>query len=500
MSEDSLLLWCGLDDNENRDKLVKELFPANLGLKTLLSETKKTFSSTLTGFDGRKNEDQIKVPYSVRLHLVQLMYWVQDQHRIGLPLDFYEDDQDLFLMEIAQAEDRAELREQLKSKSESAVNAKFQHKLKGRGQWLPWLIELDSKLDSAYGVNGVKLSYVIREKDEPANHEVLDAGIDWNEKAVLMAKHDGAKYKEDCKSVHEIVMNNVAEGSEAYGHLKPILRKNDGRADIKALKRIYGGGAMRAIRIKVAENSFESVSYGDRGRTFEQFSSTLRHAVEELKENDRPMDNEKIVEEIFKKVKHPKLIPLISTMKVAQVRDGVPPYTEVLTDLAKHVASEIGNEALRRNTSQVNWDDSTIKITNEGSCPKDGPFLPDGRLYAGSYPPNQWFSEQVRPYHDKINAWRAENGKAGGRARGKGQQKKKKQQAHVKKLRKQERQIAELKKEHDTLKRTIASLQSGGDDAAAAGQDADQEDRSDQAGGSFGGRQAAIKNKKKKEG
>ena len=64
------------------------------------------------------------------------------------------------------------------------------------------------------------LTYVIREIDEPE----YDDDLDYDENIINAVDLTGEEYKIDAKTVHQIILRNVHEDSDAYTYIKPLLR------------------------------------------------------------------------------------------------------------------------------------------------------------------------------------------------------------------------------------------------------------------------------------
>ena len=90
------------------------------------------------------------------------------------------------------------------------------------------------------GANGIALSYVIRQNSVPDHTNQ----IMWYEKSRLAAPHTGNKYKLDALAVHNIITRNISETSNACTYIKPKIKKNNGRIDIKALQYRYHNPSM----------------------------------------------------------------------------------------------------------------------------------------------------------------------------------------------------------------------------------------------------------------
>ena len=61
---------------------------------------------------------------------------------------------------------------------------------------------------------------------------------------MLAAPHKGNAYLQDKLTVHNIILRNIADGSDSFTYVKPYLKKDGGRLDIKALRGLYENAAM----------------------------------------------------------------------------------------------------------------------------------------------------------------------------------------------------------------------------------------------------------------
>ena len=82
------------------------------------------------------------------------------------------------------------------------------------------------------GEKGIALSYFIREDDDPnlADQET------WEHKAILATPHKGNAYFKNKLTVHNIILHNISDGSDAFTYVKTYLKKDDKRLDIQALR------------------------------------------------------------------------------------------------------------------------------------------------------------------------------------------------------------------------------------------------------------------------
>ena len=58
----------------------------------------------------------------------------------------------------------------------------------------------------------------------------------WEYKAMLAAPHKGNTYLQEKLTVHDIILHNIADGSDAFTFVKPYPKKDYGILDIQALR------------------------------------------------------------------------------------------------------------------------------------------------------------------------------------------------------------------------------------------------------------------------
>ena len=64
------------------------------------------------------------------------------------------------------------------------------------------------------------MSYIIRENDVPdqTEHDT------WEEKAVLSVPLTGILYNKDNLTVHNIILRNISDASDAFTYVKPYIK------------------------------------------------------------------------------------------------------------------------------------------------------------------------------------------------------------------------------------------------------------------------------------
>ena len=107
------------------------------------------------------------------------------------------------------------------------------------------------------GAQGIPLSYAIRENETPdqTEHDT------WEEKAVLSFPLTRRLYKQDNLTVHNTILRKIADASDALTYVKPYIKKDDGRADIKALSIRYKKDAMQEQCVREAKHTIGTLQY-----------------------------------------------------------------------------------------------------------------------------------------------------------------------------------------------------------------------------------------------
>ena len=83
--------------------------------------------------------------------------------------------------------------------------------------------------------------------------------------------------------MHNIILCNIADASDAFIYVKPYIKKDDGRSDIKALRSRYKNVVMQEQYVSEAKRKIETPHYrNERAMTFENFVRKLVQAVDEL--------------------------------------------------------------------------------------------------------------------------------------------------------------------------------------------------------------------------
>ena len=229
----NMLTWAGVSVAANRQTIIGDLLPAPEGIGNLKDETTDGIKDACEAYSKRGPEAQRFIVSRTTLkRITALMHWVKDRNRLAENMAFVAADTNRadFIMELEAAANRALYRKDQKKLGEAMINKEFQVMLKSREQWERWSVDLETTLHSIIGTQGVPLSYIIRENDAP----ILAGLATWERKAVSGAPLTGVAFKQDAATAHRIIVSTISKDSDAYTYIKPMLRHEDGRRDIKA--------------------------------------------------------------------------------------------------------------------------------------------------------------------------------------------------------------------------------------------------------------------------
>ncbi len=155
-----------------------------------------------------------------------LVLWVKYQTRIQQPATFEQGTSSTTLKaKLDEAWEREELRKEQRKVGQSYLDHSFNSKLKSQAQYEKFAEELNSTLTMIIGCQGIPLTYVIREEEKPS----IDKDLPFHKIVILAATLKGPKFEIDARTVHQIILQNVHEDSDAYTYVKPLLRHHDGR-------------------------------------------------------------------------------------------------------------------------------------------------------------------------------------------------------------------------------------------------------------------------------
>ena len=473
-----ILTWIGFNNDAERDDIIDD---AMTTYDDILCLTIKDITALATDF-GNRTAANGRVCFGSRRtkKLQSVAFWVKDFYRISLTPTTNELDRASFATELTRARAREEVRLQMVAQSDVKSKAASPGPLVSESTWTEWEPKFANYLSVIMGINGVPLSYVIRENDLP-NRQGPHA--DFVDETIACTPLEGESYEADRSTVQQYLVSfTTGEMSEEW--IKPLLKKKNGRLSMIALRNHFAGEGNATRRIAVAETLETSLHYkNERSLPFETFLTKCQKMFTIYSDEGEERDEKAKIRFLFKAVASSSLSAAVEALK-AQIATSPTPisYTTVANHLATSVADLPDNIARRRNISGV--------IT-------DGPkgiYKADGGINTGHI--SNWHdlsSEEKKIVTDersRLGFGRNGGRGRGGRGRGRGGRggrgngtdsihKLTKANARYK------RKIASLKKRSDTTDK--------GDDMDISADEGDN--GNDDAGNSFGGK-ASKKPKK----
>ena len=98
----------------------------------------------------------------------------------------------------------------------------------------------------------------------------------------------GRLYKQDNLTFHNIILRNIADASYAFTYVKPYIKNDNGRTDIKALCSRYENVATQEHYVSEDKRTIETIQYrNERAMMFEKFISKLFKSANELVKRGR---------------------------------------------------------------------------------------------------------------------------------------------------------------------------------------------------------------------
>jgi hypothetical protein len=385
----ALLTWTRMA-NARRAAVVSELMPG--GLNDLDQHSQEEMRKAIKGFKTLPTvADRFSLSALTTKRIVQLALWVKDRVRLGQQVEFENGTtQVMFTGEIEQAQQREQIRQDQKKTADGLSTLKIDPPLKNSAGWEAWTDAIRAALTIAHGSKGVPLLCAIRERDEP-----LFGGTDWEELAINTAPFTGLDWEADRKTVHLFITNNVSEDSDAHAHIKPLMTRNNGRLDIKALEERHENEATTQARVNAANKTWELLVYkNERAMTFEDFFKKLTKALLNFEKAGRAKHDGDVIDWIWSHVQSAESSQLISALKVGQ---GIHPRTsrQILQEIAKEIPNVFkGSNFFQPRISEM----SQTGFTFKGEAPAAGAHNADGKLCCGSYSPTRWFSDDMSSF------------------------------------------------------------------------------------------------------
>lgn len=256
-----VMISCGVpDDNvlfdgdDKPDRIAAELFDDDFDSCAILSfkdveEGCKTLSAL------NVNQGQIRLNPSTKRNLKAFVEWGKGKLIVG-----ENPEDEIFpvgdsMKYIRRQKSHNLFIEKSKTLSEAAKPVTLTESVK----WIDWYPTFLNYLRAIPGVNGVPLSYVIRNNEAAA--PIDDPNVDYLENYIRRAHLNGGSYEVDNLEVHTYITHFIAGNAVAEAKITAHGQQNDGRADFIALRDHFEGIGINAHEITRAQRTLTGLYY-----------------------------------------------------------------------------------------------------------------------------------------------------------------------------------------------------------------------------------------------
>jgi hypothetical protein len=473
-----VLKWVGFDAAEQKillGQLGNELrMFLNITAKEL-DQLSKELSGTSAG------TDKMKIGF-MRMRLLKgVIYWAMDKQRLGMTVTMIVDTGDEataqfeFLEELNTSIDRQAIRVQSTDSIEAMGKAASPGKLKDEKNWDKWEQGLYLMLSILRGVNGVPLSYVIREKE----HKAGDIYNSFLKESIAKVSLKGPQFEADSRTVHAII-ETLTSGENAAHWLTELKNKDDGRKDMAALQAHYRGAGNQSRRISNAQGLQVTLHYkNERAMKFSDFISKAKEMFDIFTDCKEPQTESVKLRFLWEKIDSAILQTPMEIMKADLSRDA---DSWTFVTACDHLASLIPADG-----KSVTFKASAIE---SGKGAATSSIMRNGKIFTGTYPKEEWFDVLTKDERDQVMTERKKGGKS--------HFDRKKKPTNERKIQALEKQLKKSKKTISKSKKTISSMKRSTKEEDDDASDSDSSTDGDNAGNAFGGRAEKQRQKKKK--
>ena len=258
---EEVMIACGVPDDNfifnghtKPERIALELF--NDDFRTCMDLTHKNIDEECKTLSALTvNQGQIRLTPATKRNLKAFIQWTRDIIIMGgdpATTIFPVNDATLYLR-------RYKLQEQYIEKSKTIGENAKPDKLSETTKWIDWRPSFINYLRAIPGVDGVPLSYIIRDNDEPLME--IDPAADYLTNYVRMAPLNGESFVTDNREVHTYIMHFIAGNAVAEAKIVAHGHDEDGRRDYLALKEHYEGVGVNALEITKAEHTINNLYY-----------------------------------------------------------------------------------------------------------------------------------------------------------------------------------------------------------------------------------------------
>ena len=465
-----ILHWIGFVTDVQKNAVYADSMSSFADLNGLTGED---IDSMARGYANRTVVDgRIHIGIRRIKRLKALVHWAQDFRRISKVPTVVSTSGTDFIAALEQASERARIRKQHRDDSDVLAKEASPGPLKTERDWVNWESKFVNYCSTLSGVDGVPLSYVIRENDNPLpDGEVYASFLD---ETIYCAPLNGSYFDADKQVVHQALISFTA-GQQSEDWLKSVARYKNGRRSMQALRNHFSGEGNATRRIAEADRMKKSLHYkNEKSLSFETFLTRCQKMFNIYEKQGEPMLEDAKVRFLFERTQHSGLQGHVQALKASITTGTAVSYTTAANHLSTAVSELPEYTSAHRSVAGL--------TTGTGNDAGGGGIYNDnGTIAADKYIPN-WGDLSKEDRLKVLNERKRLGIKLGKGGKGSTTPGKDKSKAFNK-----------LKKENKKFKRKIQALQSK---ITNAGENEEEDNVVPaDAGDGFGGRHSKKKSK-----
>ena len=193
-------------------------------------------------------------------------------------------------------------------------------KFKDERKWPEWEKAFINYLSVIPGVNGIPLSYVVQELENPTPGREYAT---FNERMINWALLNGQYYIADTRRVHNLIIGFL-QGENTENWIRNIAKYQDGRCDMIALRRHYAGEGNSTRRIADAKRIQNTLHYKtEQALPFNKFLDSLQRMFTIFEEENEPLTERAKVDELLTKVQNSALAAAVAQLRYQLNTKGI---------------------------------------------------------------------------------------------------------------------------------------------------------------------------------
>ena len=239
---------CGVDDAKCKD-LADSLF-GNQFTKHITDDDIKDGFKALSELP---TQTRVRLDPMVKRKVRGFNQWMKHMYRLGRDPKFIPFDKEV----VEDMMIKAHIMKKFTSETGATKSVAESETFTKDMVWDDWHPTVTNYFRMIPGIEGIPLSYVLRESDQPDPRPNPDFQDDY----IMNAPLHGSAYMADARTVHAAIRRLIQGNTEAEAIIKPHEPAGDGRLDWKALKLSYKGKGIYGTELQKATDIIRNSFY-----------------------------------------------------------------------------------------------------------------------------------------------------------------------------------------------------------------------------------------------